>query len=364
MIFWHRRSLSTNRETGKRRTYKHTNIQTHTHKDTRRNTKSGVFPRNRQYETMGTCNNHNIKNNDKNHNNQHRVDEPKVSSSSSSSSSHNKTKMLEMTFLDGEATINERNGNGSGSRGDKHNYTKVNMDHDDDHHHHTQEDDCYDEDYEQDDIQQQRVVVPSAPSMDASSSFFKKLCKCMPMVVFLIGLVFYIYMNYDGTDASSLLHPHWPSSSSSSSLSSHHSSSSSSTHLVGTSQIGGRDEFTVDEIEQMKVQLTPKELVLLDMNDDDDDDMWSDNSPGATVVGGKILAPHQFLHLHHMKTGGTCTSFYSFFLSLIVYMWWLWFSCMKRIRFWLWFSRMFLFLCVFCLCPLFVVVEADESLGF
>jgi hypothetical protein len=47
--------------------------------------------------------------------------------------------------------------------------------------------------------------------------------------------------------------------------------------------------FTNEEIIAMRQRLSPRELI----HDDDDD-------------ADQKLFPHQFLHLHHMKTGGTC----------------------------------------------------------
>jgi hypothetical protein len=62
------------------------------------------------------------------------------------------------------------------------------------------------------------------------------------------------------------------------------SSSSSSVSAAGASATTNT-AFTNEEIAAMRQRLSPRELIQ-----------------GAD---GKLL-PHQFLHLHHMKTGGTC----------------------------------------------------------
>jgi hypothetical protein len=62
-------------------------------------------------------------------------------------------------------------------------------------------------------------------------------------------------------------------------------SSSSSSQLLPSSGSATTAAFTEEEIIAMRQRLSPRELIQVDQK----------------------LVPHQFLHLHHMKTGGTCT---------------------------------------------------------
>ena len=67
------------------------------------------------------------------------------------------------------------------------------------------------------------------------------------------------------------------------------SSSGSTSHYVATTKPSTHHHyaFTADEIRRMQQHLTPHPLYL-------------DNTTGS-------VTRHQLLHLHHMKTGGTCT---------------------------------------------------------
>ena len=56
-------------------------------------------------------------------------------------------------------------------------------------------------------------------------------------------------------------------------------------------------------VEKLAIKLQPAELQLLHENDDEDEDA-EDNTVETIHIKPK-LKPHQFLHLHHMKTGGT-----------------------------------------------------------